>query len=536
MREKEKSLIPLLLLLSKAQGTESPPSTLSTIQGPPRHLPRTAPPLWTSTSTVYVTVMEGADLTSIHTGDLATYSAAPINAGVSPYGTSTAPLAQTGDLATYGAVPADAAVSAEAGSAHSSTTTEDVTMPVPLSAILPGTSNTAMKPSFLIPLPSVFSPALVASITIHQPIPLLCFRQVMNMQGVASLTLSRITTSVTVSAAGDTSTLLSSPPPTTATSATMPPTTRKSGPTFGISGVGGLESLPSTIPIEPAFSAMVHCASVSGGLRPDGAIGKGCDSLFSHIMSCFTANEPWDSPDDSARTDAYRTCVCMSSNDNPFSEYSALWKNFSGCAACLHSDIGGVFDCMPWLNLEARRMWSFCRSQEPNAFLFTLFLKDWYYRLTNYSEISEPPFAAAFSGGTTEGGMSAMQAKYTGRPPLANIAWGASGLPSGQYSGMSPSLSTYVTTVETQGAMLTTPASTMGGWITVEKGQLLTASAVDAMESMAMDRLLSSALCLNTAPCRLSEASRQAPVWPAEWTWAVSIVLAVVVGGAACWL
>lgn len=289
----------------------------------------------------------------------------------------------------------------------------------------------------------------------------------------------------------------------------------------------GSEALPTNIPLKPASSAMVHCASISGGIQVHGGIDKGCANLFTHVATCFSFNGPWSSPYDDARNKAFRTCVCMTSDDIPFTQYSALWKNFTGCVACVHDSV--EFDTIPWMTLEARRLWDFCRAQQPNAFLFEYFLRNWYDRLSNYSSSDDSPFASAFDGGVDDGGMQELRQQYTGRPPLANLPWGPSAPPSGQFADVKPLLTDYITTIVTQGDFLTMPASKVVTWVPMKASETWQSTAASVQEAAAVDELLSSALCLGEyqTGCQINRSVRAVKAWPLLWLWLWALALSI---------
>lgn len=417
------------------------------------------------------------------------------------------PLVQPGDLAGNGdGRPSDATLNAATMPDISSRTTTAQEFPVPLSSLLPPTSAD-LSIHTILPLPP-HSVAAAANPT--DP------TQTISVITVASLTAVPAPPAPT-------------PIPSYAPSATSPPSnTPLSVPGLNI----GAEALPTTLPLPAASSAMAHCASAPGGLLGDAGIHKGCGSLFAHISECFAANEPWSSPDDAARNDAFRDCVCMASDALPFSENSALWKNFTGCAACVHDSLAGVdLDVLPWVHLEARRLWNFCRAQDPNAFLFLLFLHNWFYRLDDYANTPAAPLA------TVDAGLQAMRTAYTGLPLLANVPWGASAQPHGVHAAVSPLLTTFTSTVVTQGVALTTPATALVSWVPTGSGATWDPNTAWAEESDAADALVNSALCLGEyqrAHCTIkSAANTHEASWVLSATW---IGFALVVGIAAFWV
>ena len=241
------------------------------------------------------------------------------------------------------------------------------------------------------------------------------------------------------------------------------------------------------------------------------------------------------------RSAAYRACVCMTDDSNPFTEFSALWKNFTGCAACVQRAVRDV-DVEAWVLKETLRLRAFCRAQEPNAFLFLLHLRNWYYRLSNYSEISARPFRGAFPTalGDGEAAMEVMRSQWTGRPPLGNIAWGPSAPPDGKYSAVSPVVTDYVTIASVQQAEYTTQVSSLVSWVPTKAGVTSWNEwKAEMSESVAGIRAVQSALCLNKShthgECEISGARRVGVAFHGDWGWVASVAVAAVFG-AAVWL
>lgn len=307
-------------------------------------------------------------------------------------------------------------------------------------------------------------------------------------------------------------------------------------------------STPAPSALASASSALESCAKTEDGIQRNGHIEPGCKSFFEHVTDCFALNEPWDNPYDSARNENYRACVCMASPANPFSEYSALWKNFSGCAACIFTAIDGDgdkdskgtgLDISTWATQEVRRLWSFCRAQEPNAYLFTLSLRDWFAVLADYLNVTVSPFQPAWAtedstssdNGDGKGGMDLLSAHYTGRPPLANFAWGSSAVSGWALAGVSPRMSTFVTAAEVLGAVITGPASRLVEWVEDGGKVEFNGSAADAREEEKAEELLQRALCLGGGRCEKSGApARRSEVWRP------GVIVAVLIAAALVWM
>ena len=415
------------------------------------------------------------------------------------------PMAQPGDLASYDGSPVDAVSAADMTSTDSSALPPDSALPSG------NTIDTATLP------PSVLSSILSAASETHKvlptvPIPIFPLTGSTTSSDPASLTANNP----------------ANPPSTSAL--TTPPSNLPSelNTEFNLSN----PSSNPTSALAAASAAMESCAAEPGGIRPDGAIDQGCKSFFDHINTCFTAGGPWETPYDEARNQAYRACVCMVSDANPFSEYSALWKNFSGCAACIFGGVGERgLDIEPWAIVEVRRLHSFCRSQEPDAFLFNHFLRNWFFKLGDYLSITAEPMSAAFQ---TTSGMVMLGKHYTGRPPLANLAWGPSALPSWEFEHVSPSMTGYSTTVEVRGQVVMTSASRLVTWVPTESGVVWDEEEADKVEWQAAEKLLHDAVCLGGGPCEKSGGVRLGT--ERRWVWAGAVAVAVVVGGAAVWL
>lgn len=454
---------------------------------------------------------------------------------------SNPPLAQPGELATYGDGSINAATTnaATAPPAYTTTPTAGNTLPPSLlSSILSALSSSTTGSTFSVPLSSLTAPTEpVITVLTVKPFPFIT-TLTPTTQGTPS--------SIAVSAA----TLDSATPTTTIPPAAIPPTlsstttTRNStDPGFHIPSLGiKTEGLPSSIPLPRASAAMHTCATLPGGIQPTGGIDKGCGALFAHVVDCFAASEPWSSPYDAARNGAYQRCVCMTSPANPFTENSALWKNFSGCAACVYDLLDGEegLDVQPWVTLETRRLWGFCRAQEPSAFMFTLFLRNWFYRLDDFNDVDPAPFAAAWPevSGIDAEGMPALQAHWTGAPPLANLAWGPSAAPEWKYDGATPELSTFMTEASVYDIRVTELASRLVTWVPTQAGQTWGRHAAEVMESRAADRLVESALCVgpgNGKGCQINSAGisvTDVTDPPNHWRWmgiaVVGLVAAVI--------
>lgn len=369
--------------------------------------------------------------------------------------------------------------------------------PVPFPATLSSLvsqadASTSESLSFLVPLPSVFfSTASAADST-------------------------QTTSTVDTSEGGETGYAPPfTPAPTSAATASVYPAN------LGFTTPNGT-STPVPSALASASSALESCASTEGGIQNNGHIDPGCKSFFDHVTDCFAANGPWDNPYDSARNQNYRACVCMVSDSNPFSEHSALWKNFSGCAACIFTAVDGDdeddkkgtgLDINAWAAGEIRRLWSFCRAQDPNAYLFTLSLRDWFARLSDYLNATAAPFEPARQSSDSsdgDGGMGLLSAHYTGRPPLANMAWGSSAVSGWAYAGVSPSMETFVTAAEVQGAMITGPASRLVEWvpITTMSGKEWNESVANAGEQKEAEEMLGRGICLGGGRCEKNAAVR----------------------------
>jgi hypothetical protein len=148
---------------------------------------------------------------------------------------------------------------------------------------------------------------------------------------------------------------------------------------------------------------MQDCFTTTGGVQPDNNISPGCGAIFQKIESCYDSLGPWMNPYNSAQSAKFQSCLCGTSNTNPFTPESALWRNFTGRSDCL---LPCVDLRMGELSKELQRMENFCAAQEPNAYLFRLRLEGWLFAIAGGASLSQPALTGSVAQITTSLGPS----------------------------------------------------------------------------------------------------------------------------------
>lgn len=153
----------------------------------------------------------------------------------------------------------------------------------------------------------------------------------------------------------------------------------------------------------------------------------------------FDQKAPWLDPYNTQQSKDFQACVCRTSTGHPFTLGSSLWLAWAKCSYCL-KQFGHVIP--ENVRTEDLAIYHFCSSAEPYAFLFITELQD--FLLAQWPGVTPTP---VFSGPITTL-YPALQPLWSTKPPLANIAFGASTVDYGYgaLNGQTPIMASFTTT------------------------------------------------------------------------------------------
>lgn len=262
--------------------------------------------------------------------------------------------------------------------------------------------------------------------------------------------------------------------------------------TTTVSSTTWVQSTSTTMPT----AATPGCISLSGGVQPDAKVESGCGAMLAHIDTCANQNSPWETPYDTNQSFAFQACVCETS-DKPFTEESGLFVNFTGCAHCLVLEKALAASSIVQQSIQIE---NFCRSQNPNAFLFITTFLDWLCGMSGDTAVDV----------VLDGVTSSLQSLFTTTPPLANLAYGASAPPGGSLAGVTPSLMTFTKNGNETVTSLVT-------WIPTKTGDKFNSASASASAAAQASEDVTSRLCMGRGPCSISNSSRQRPHARFQW-------------------
>ena len=234
------------------------------------------------------------------------------------------------------------------------------------------------------------------------------------------------------------------------------------------------------------ISAVQACFDVLGGLV-DTTVEVGCGCILDHVEDCYNQLAPWTDPYDSTQSAKFQACVCETSKDKPFSMESTLYRNFTGCARCLLAADTPEFN---YISGEMQGMRNFCHAEEPNAFIFLRGLMSW---LKRGHMIPTATTNIAY--------ITSLNALFTTKPPLANLAWGPSAPYMGSLEGVTPSMTTFTTTSSSGTATMTELVK----WIHTKGGSSFNGAVAASQQSAEASGDLASgvsAVSMSTTPCK----------------------------------
>ena len=248
------------------------------------------------------------------------------------------------------------------------------------------------------------------------------------------------------------------------------------------------------VPTASETPTLAGCYIALGGVQPDGKIDTGCGSMFSHMWYCIGQTAPWTTSYNTTQSVSYRECVCETS-ERPFSDKSNFYRNFTGCSHCI------TLARTPDLDFMTRQLQDidlFCRSQNPNAYMFVQDFQRWTFLLDKGEPGVVGPLSRAMQG---------LRPLLTTRPPLANLAYGASAPVDGSLAGVTPSLTTYTTTVDSSMATITSLVT----WIPTDAGATYNAESASVSAAQEASSAIMGDLCMGRGPCSINDAALRRP-------------------------
>lgn len=228
-----------------------------------------------------------------------------------------------------------------------------------------------------------------------------------------------------------------------------------------------------------------RCYETSGGLQANGTVTSGCGGLLAHVQTCYNAYEPGSDPVNSNQNYIFQSCVCDTEKAKPFTSGSLLYRNYTGCAACLlslgQSNSGDIYT-------GAQNLWNFCRSQTPFPYLFFSKLNHALQVQVGGPFIPSPILTLPFRNAVST------------TPPLANLAYGTSAPPDGSLAKVTPSMITYTTSATTanwdaESTVVPTTITSLAAWVPTQAGKAWNAASASRSEIVAVSSRLASDIC-----------------------------------------
>lgn len=231
-------------------------------------------------------------------------------------------------------------------------------------------------------------------------------------------------------------------------------------------------------------SSAEQCYETLGGIQND-RVAPGCGAMLAHMKICNDHHGPTDDPATDSQNFELQACICGTSIHEPFTSNSVLYRNFTGCAACL---LSSESPNSRFVYTAAQTLWNFCRSQNPVPYLF-------YSEL--YKALSQAPMQidALFSALNSLTGVLGSVPSTT--PPLADLAYGSSAPPDGSLAKVTPSLITYTTsmTESAEGSVVLETITSLMAWVPTQAGKAWYPASASYSEASAVSSRLASDLC-----------------------------------------
>lgn len=232
--------------------------------------------------------------------------------------------------------------------------------------------------------------------------------------------------------------------------------------------------------------------------------GGACGDLLTRVGGCFEQQTPWTDPYDTTKNTAYQACLCVTSAQNPFTEKNILYQTLTACARCL---LNAKAAKVGFMAVELQRVDSFCRAQEPIAYLFLRQWGDWLDTASMGAVLAQPTVTNAVEG------VTAMASAFTTLPPLANLAYGASAASDGSLAGVTPRLTTFTTSSEGGAATVTR----LVDWVPTNSKSTFDSASASRTAAAAASSELAGGICMGRGPCSTSAATAVVPSWVILW-------------------